>query len=71
MKAFVDANRADSTPFDIIVEGETPGDDPAKAADLIFPWAEVGATWWNEAMWMAPTLDAVLTRIKQGPPRVY
>src|SRR4051794_13502992 len=32
MKAYVEANRAETTPFDIIADGETPGDDPAQAA---------------------------------------
>jgi hypothetical protein len=52
------------------VEGETPGDDPEKAAAIIRGREEAGATWWIEAMWSAPELEEVLTRIKQGPPRI-
>ncbi len=70
MKAFIEENRAGTTPFDIIMEGETPGDDPEKAAAMVRGWEEAGATWWIEAMWSAPELEEVLTRIKQGPPRV-
>ena len=60
-----------SEPIDIIVEGETPGDDPAAAADQLQPWREAGATWWLEAMWSADGpdgLDRVWTRLRQGPP---
>jgi hypothetical protein len=70
MKAFIETNRTASTPFDIISEGKTPGDDPKQAAAIIHPWAEVGVTWWLEAMWDDNAPDHVLARIKQGPPRM-
>ena len=68
MKAYIDAERTATTPFDIVVEGETPGAD-RKAAATMRAWADAGATWWLEAMWSAQDLEQVLTRIKQGPPR--
>src|SRR2546430_9689810 len=40
-----------TTPFDIVVEGETPGDDYKKASEIVRPYAEAGATWWMEANW--------------------
>jgi len=40
MKAYVDANRGSSTPFDIVVEGETPGADPVAAAAIVRPYVE-------------------------------
>ena len=70
MKAFIDANRTPDTPLDIIMEGQTPGDDPEKAAKIIHPWIEVGVTWWIEAMWEDPDPQQVLARIRQGPPRL-
>lgn len=70
MKAFVEANRAESRPFDIVVEGETPGDDGEQSAAIVGPYAEAGATWWIEALWSAAELDSVRTRIQQGPPRL-
>jgi len=69
MKAFIDANRTQTTPFDIVVEGTTPGDDPRKAASIVRPWAEADATWWIEALWNAPGQEPVLARLQQGPPR--
>ena len=70
MRVFIAANRKETTPFDVIVEGETPGDDWEKAASIVRPYAEAGATWWIEALWSASELDAVQSRIKQGPPRL-
>ena len=74
MTAYVQAHRAETTPFDIVMEGTTPGDDRAKAADLVRPWAAAGATWWNEALWdVARDTDwqtLVRQRLRQGPPRI-
>jgi hypothetical protein len=74
IRDYVSENRSDSTPFDIICEGQTPGDDAAKAVDIVQPWADAGATWWIESLWDQPFDEtgrqAVLDRIKQGPPRL-
>ena len=74
MRDHVAANRAATTPFDIVMEGETPGDDPARAAAIVRPWADAGATWWIEALWNEPRdaagLQAVRRRAAQGPPRL-
>lgn len=74
MKAFIDAHRTEPTPFDIIVEGSTPGADDQQATAIVRPWAEAGATWWIESLWNAPTtaegLTLVRQRIQQGPPRL-
>lgn len=77
MRAHVEANRPAENagrPFDIVVEGVTPGDDPLAAAAQVRPWAAAGATWWIEAMWAANDqedgLEFVRNRIRQGPPRI-
>ena len=70
MKAWIDERRTETTPFDIIMEGETPGDGVRKANAIIRRWADVGTTWWLETRWTAPDMTTVLTRIKQGPPRL-
>ena len=51
---------------DIVVEGETPRDDPR-------PWAEAGATWWIDARWQLPhdsdeRRRLVRERLEAGPP---
>lgn len=69
IRTYVEEQRTETTPFDIVVEGETPGDDPDHAADIVRGWEEAGATWWIEAMWAASRLEDVLIRVRQGPPR--
>jgi hypothetical protein len=68
MKEFIETKRDQATPFDIIVEGQTPGDDRQGAREIIEPYSQAGATWWIEAHWEAPEQEQVLNRIKQGPP---
>ncbi|HEY0754505.1 MAG TPA: LLM class flavin-dependent oxidoreductase [Ktedonobacteraceae bacterium] len=70
IKAYVEANRQLTTPFEITWEGETPGDHPERAAAIVHPWQEAGVTWWMEARWTNTSLEEVRTRIKQGPPHV-
>ncbi|HPH96065.1 MAG TPA: LLM class flavin-dependent oxidoreductase [Anaerolineaceae bacterium] len=53
---------------DIVVEGETPGDDLEAAIVKAQAYARAGATWWLESRWDEPDPDRVLTRIRQGPP---
>ena len=68
MNEFITTNRKQNTPFDIVMEGQTPGDDRQGALDIIEPYAQVGVTWWIEAHWSTPEPEQVLIRIKQGPP---
>lgn len=65
---FAADQRAADQPYDIIWEGQTPGADPAQAAEIVYPWAQAGATWWIEALWGAEDPAAVLERIQHGPP---
>lgn len=58
-----------SLDYDVIVEGETPGDDIAGAKAIVMEWQEAGATWWIEAMWDKPQEDW-MKRVQQGPPRL-
>jgi alkanesulfonate monooxygenase SsuD/methylene tetrahydromethanopterin reductase-like flavin-dependent oxidoreductase (luciferase family) len=71
IKEYVGENRAETTPFDIVWEGQTPGEDPGQAASIVRPYAEAGATWWIESPWTPPNEpDDLRVRIKQGPPRL-
>jgi hypothetical protein len=73
MKTWIEENRRETTPFDIVVEGKTQGSDPDTWYDVINPWKEAGATWWIEAMWDAIDKkdrdELVKRRIRQGPPK--
>lgn len=70
MKQYVDEHRTATTPFDIVWEGTTPGDERANAQAMVKPFADAGATWWNETAWEEKDIDKVRERIKQGPPRI-
>ncbi len=70
MKAYIQEQRGIASPFDIIWEGETPGDETQKTRELIEPYIDAGITWWMESRWSAQGLDEVRTRIQQGPPRL-
>jgi hypothetical protein len=71
--AFVAERRTLTTPFDIVWEGETPGDDQERAIEIVRPWAEAGVTWWLESVWQTPEteggVEGMRARVKQGPPR--
>lgn len=56
-------------PFEIIVDGVTPADDPAAAAAVARAHAEAGATWWIEADWANVSPESLRRRILAGPPR--
>jgi len=59
-------------PFEIVVDGVTPADDPAAAARIARDHEAAGATWWIEADWSNTSpdaLDGLRSRIAAGPPR--
>ncbi len=57
-------------PFEIIVDGVTPSDDPAAAAAIVRAHEEAGATWWIEADWADTSEGRLRDRIDAGPPRI-
>jgi hypothetical protein len=70
---YLAAHRQSKEPYDIVVEGTTPGDEPGKAAAIIHEWEQAGATWWIEALWQANEkangAELVKKRLLQGPPK--
>jgi len=69
MRAYVEANRTLTTPFDIVASGKTNGLDRSQQKDTVLPWVEAGATWWMEGLW-GMSNEEVAERIRQGPPKV-
>lgn len=67
IKAFVDANRILTTPFDIVVSGKTKDLDVAQQRGKVMPMAEASATWWIEDLWSS-SKEEIIERIRQGPP---
>jgi hypothetical protein len=73
MKGYIAEHRPKGAPFDIVMEGETPGDDLDGAIAMVAPLVEAGLTWWLESVWATPEtvggVEGMRTRIRQGPPR--
>jgi hypothetical protein len=73
VRAYLAEQHVRETPFDIVMEGETPGDDLQKALSIVSPLAEAGVTWWLEGVCGIPGTrggdEDRRTRIQQGPPR--
>lgn len=76
--AYIQSQRETSDPFDLVVCGVTPGDDPVTAARQTCEYAVRGATWWLECIVPMPfgkgfdetwPVDAMIHRVHQGPPR--
>ncbi len=56
--------------FDVAVEGRTDGGGAGADAERVQAYAEVGLTWWIEALgWWRGPLEAARRRIGDGPPR--
>jgi alkanesulfonate monooxygenase SsuD/methylene tetrahydromethanopterin reductase-like flavin-dependent oxidoreductase (luciferase family) len=69
MAAWIRERRGSLEGFDIVVEGQTPGDDRKAASEILRPWSDAGATWWTEADWRGP-YEKLRQRVEQGPPRL-
>ncbi len=70
MLAYIQPLRTSNGPFAVLATGNTSGTERQKDLDLIAPYAEAGATWWQEGFsgHDAQELAAVRTRIRRGPP---
>jgi alkanesulfonate monooxygenase SsuD/methylene tetrahydromethanopterin reductase-like flavin-dependent oxidoreductase (luciferase family) len=64
---YTSTHRAETeTPFEIVIEGQTPGPDSQIAA----AYAQAGLTWWVEKLgWFRGPLEEMRDRIESGPPR--
>jgi alkanesulfonate monooxygenase SsuD/methylene tetrahydromethanopterin reductase-like flavin-dependent oxidoreductase (luciferase family) len=69
MKAYVEANRTLTTPFDIVVGGSTAGLERGQIQEKFLAWREAGVTWWVEGLWGEPEEEAA-ARIRCGPPQL-
>jgi alkanesulfonate monooxygenase SsuD/methylene tetrahydromethanopterin reductase-like flavin-dependent oxidoreductase (luciferase family) len=57
--------RQTGAPFDVVLEGQSAGPDPARVA----PYEAAGLTWWIEKLgWFRGPLEATRNRIERGPP---
>jgi alkanesulfonate monooxygenase SsuD/methylene tetrahydromethanopterin reductase-like flavin-dependent oxidoreductase (luciferase family) len=66
--AYVRSQRQDHAPFEVAFAGVT---EAAEAATVIPPYAQAGATWWLEGIWVERgSVQQMRERIRQGPPRI-
>jgi alkanesulfonate monooxygenase SsuD/methylene tetrahydromethanopterin reductase-like flavin-dependent oxidoreductase (luciferase family) len=74
---YISSHRGTGDPFDVVYSGVTAGEDPARAAEIVGSFADVGVTWWLEAI--APyrydeglaepwDTEKLRDRVLQGPP---
>jgi alkanesulfonate monooxygenase SsuD/methylene tetrahydromethanopterin reductase-like flavin-dependent oxidoreductase (luciferase family) len=69
LREYAGQHRPPEAPFEVVLEGVTPGDDPPAARALVEPLAEAGATWWVESIWEGPNeVEDIRRRLRQGPP---
>jgi hypothetical protein len=67
IKAYVDANRTLTTPFDIVLNGKTSDLSRTQLQDKLLPLSEAGATWWIEGLWDASE-ETASEYIQRGSP---
>jgi alkanesulfonate monooxygenase SsuD/methylene tetrahydromethanopterin reductase-like flavin-dependent oxidoreductase (luciferase family) len=69
MRAFIQQHRTTDAPFDVMVGGDVPIDDPVMAREILTAYAGAGVTWWIEGIgeWRGD-VDAMAAFIQGGPP---
>ncbi len=74
---YIRQHRTSSDPFEFVLAGVTPGDDPAKGNEIVTAYANAGLTWWLEDVhpwrfgwdWEGPwPVEQMREWICQGPP---
>lgn len=67
--AYTSSQRRTSGAFDVVIEGQTEGRDPAGELATVNAYRAVGLTWWVEKLgWFRGALGAMRDRIEAGPP---
>lgn len=67
IKAYVDAHRTLTTPFEMVMNGNTTALPPAERQEKLRAWQDAGVTWWIEGLW-GEAEESVIEKIRQGPP---
>ena len=66
IKAFIEAERQQTTSFDIVVSGKTLDLKPDQVREKLLAFKQAGATWWLEELYDQPE-DTVFRKIQAGP----
>jgi hypothetical protein len=75
--SYVAGHRVGGSPFELVVAGQTPGEDHKEGARTVAAYEEAGATWWVESIdpwrfgWSGDESwpsEEMRRRVRQGPP---
>jgi alkanesulfonate monooxygenase SsuD/methylene tetrahydromethanopterin reductase-like flavin-dependent oxidoreductase (luciferase family) len=70
IREYILQHRTSPAPFDLVIMGSTPGNDPKAARKKLAAYANTGLTWWLETLFRwRNSAEAMRQRIRQGPPR--
>ncbi len=65
----VKAERGNLNNYEVVISGETSGNDSAEDREIIDSWEKMGVTWWLEDInGMRADIDELRERIRTGPP---
>jgi hypothetical protein len=68
LRAYVAEHRIGQGVFDVITGGSSAATKTQRPADIVRPYADVGATWWIEGDMGVDTVQKCLDRVRQSPP---
>jgi len=67
IKTYVNENRPEPTPFDIVMNGNVADLNKSQLQDKLLPMIDAGVTWWIDDLFDA-TEEKAVERIRRGPP---
>jgi alkanesulfonate monooxygenase SsuD/methylene tetrahydromethanopterin reductase-like flavin-dependent oxidoreductase (luciferase family) len=71
IRTYIEQHRQSQAPYDLVIMGTTPGDDPKVARKKLAGYAGSGLTWWLESLYRwRNSIEGMRQRIRQGPPRI-
>jgi alkanesulfonate monooxygenase SsuD/methylene tetrahydromethanopterin reductase-like flavin-dependent oxidoreductase (luciferase family) len=71
IRTYIEQHRQSQAPFDLVIMGTTPGNDPKAARKKLSGYAGTGLTWWMETLYRwRNSIEGMRQRIRQGPPRI-
>jgi alkanesulfonate monooxygenase SsuD/methylene tetrahydromethanopterin reductase-like flavin-dependent oxidoreductase (luciferase family) len=69
IRAYIDRYRQNPAPYDIVIMGATPGNDPKAAHRRVAAYLGTGLTWWLESLFRwRNSIEGMRQRVRQGPP---
>src|SRR4030042_641136 len=71
IRSYIEEHRQNQVPFDLVIMGTTPENDPKAARKKVARYAGTGLTWWLESVYRwRNSIEGIRQRIRLGPPRI-